>query len=55
MARDAQHGDVEVEAVERLGLEVLPVGLQQIAGVVLGRLAVAPSTSMTPSGEVCCS
>jgi len=37
---DAQHGDVEVEAVEHVVLDVFPVGLQEVASVVHVGLAV---------------
>jgi hypothetical protein len=30
---DAEHGGVEVEAVEHAGLDVVPVGLEEVAGV----------------------
>lgn len=38
--RGAEHGDVEVEAVEHAALDVIQVGLQQVAGVVLVSLRV---------------
>ena len=45
-AGDAQHGGVEVEAPEHLFVDVLPVGFQQVAGIVFVALFIFEGTGL---------